>query len=313
MKITKIVALTLVIVIGSTVACKESFLEVEPTASITRIELSSQAGLEGALIGVYSQLLGKGGFYSDASNWFWGSVLGGDASKGSEPGDQSQLNELQTYSAQVNNTSVLEKYRNTYEGVARANALLEIVSQATTVASEVRTRVKAEARFLRGHYYFDLKKNFDDVPYVDETWDEVTPIPNDQDLWPFIEADFQFAYDSLPEVQGEPGRANKWAAGAYLGKTYLYQEKWAEAKAVFDQVIANGVTASGDPYRLIDDYAQLFRSTNDNNAETVFSVQAAAGTGSIDNANPAMVLNFPHGATGPGAARWVLRIQPAQL
>lgn len=299
MKITKIIALTLVIVIGSTVACKESFLEVEPTASITRIELSSQAGLEGALIGVYSQLLGKGGFYSDASNWFWGSVLGGDASKGSEPGDQSQLNELQTYSAQVNNTSVLEKYRNTYEGVARANALLEIVSQATTVASEVRTRVKAEARFLRGHYYFDLKKNFDDVPYVDETWDEVTPIPNDQDLWPFIEADFQFAYDSLPEVQGEPGRANKWAAGAYLGKTYLYQEKWADAKAVFDQVIANGVTASGDPYRLIDDYAQLFRSTNDNNAETVFSVQAAAGTGSIDNANPAMVLNFPHGATGP--------------
>ena len=31
----------------------------------------------------------------------------------------------------------------------------------------------------------------------------------------------------------------------------------------------------------------------------VRQAQAAAGTGTINNANPAMVLNFPHGSTGP--------------
>ena len=300
MKITRIILLTVVTIMATTVACQQDFLEVQPAASLSESELASRAGLEGALIGAYSPLLGKAGFYSDASNWFWGSVLGGDANKGSDPGDQSQVNEIQTYAAQTNNGSIEQKYRATYEGVARTNAVLKLIPQAPeTVPEDVKTRIAAEARFLRGHYYFDLKRNFNDVPYVDETWDEVTPVQNNVDIWPKIEEDFKFAFDNLPEVQNEVGRANKWAAAAYLGKTYLFQEKWTEAKAIFDQVIASGVNAAGEKYRLLDDYAALFRSTNDNNAETVFSVQAAAGTGSIDNANPAMVLNFPHGSSGP--------------
>ncbi len=300
MKITRIIGLTVVTIMATTVACQKDFLEVQPAASLSESELASRAGLEGALIGAYSTLLGKAGFYSDASNWFWGSVLGGEANKGSDPGDQSQVNEIQIYSAQTNNGSVLEKYRATYEGVARTNALLKLIPQAPESVDEAtKTRIEAEARFLRGHYYFELKKNFNNVPYVDETWDEVTPIPNNENIWPMIEADFQFAFDNLPGTQSEVGRANKWAAAAYLGKARLFQENWSGAKEMFDQVIADGVNAAGEPYALLDDYAAVFRSTNDNNAETVFSVQAAAGTGSIDNANPALVLNFPHGSSGP--------------
>jgi len=299
MKITKIISLTLVILIASTVACKDSFLEVAPTGSLSETELSSQAGLEGALIATYSYLLGRSGFYSDATNWFWGSVRGGDANKGTNAGDQSQVNEIQAFTVQTNNASVLQKYQSTYEGVARANATMKLIAQAEEVPEAVKTRVEAETRFLRGHYYFDLKKNFGDVPYVDETWDEVTPIPNDKDLWPLIEADLQFAFDNLPETQNEPGRANKWAAGAYLGKAFLYQNKFAEAKTIFDQVIADGVTTSGDPYALLPNYADNFRSPNDNNPESVFASQAAANTGTVQNANPAMVLNFPHGSSGP--------------
>ncbi|MGB3852180.1 MAG: RagB/SusD family nutrient uptake outer membrane protein [Tunicatimonas sp.] len=299
MKITRIIMLAAGFIMVTTVACRDEFLEVAPAASLSESELASRNGLEGTLIGAYSQLLGKNGFYSDASNWFWGSVLGMEANKGSDPGDQSQVNEIQLYDVQVNNGSVLEKYRATFEGVARANAVLKLIPQTEGVDEATLNRIAGEARFLRGNYYFDLKRNFNNVPYIDETWDEVTPVANDQDLWPFIEADFQFAFENLPETQGQAGRANKWAAAAYLGKTFLFQEKWADAKRMFDQVIASGVNANGDKYRLLDDYAALFRSTNDNNAETVFSVQAAAGTGSIDNANPALVLNFPHGSSGP--------------
>ena len=300
MKMTKIIALTLLILMVAVVACKESFLDVAPTGALQEEQLTSPAGLEVSLIAAYSMLLGRSGNYADASNWFWGSVLGGDANKGSNAGDQSQMNEVQNYVTQTNNISVLEKYTATYEGVARSNLTIRLVQDADPVVTEeVKIRIEAEARFLRGHYYFDLKKNFGDVPYVDDTWDEVTPVSNNVDIWPFIEADFQAAFDNLPEEQIDIGRANKWAAGAYLAKTYLFQGKFAEAKAMFDQVIEQGVNSDGVKYDLVENYANVFRSTNDNNEETVFASQAAAGTGSTQNANPGMVLNFPHGTAGP--------------
>ena len=297
-------------------ACKDDFLEVAPTGSLSSVELSTLPGLEGSLIAAYSILLGRGGgqdgngndifadgFYADASNWFWGSVLGGEANKGTNAGDQGQVNEIQIYAAQTTNASVFQKYAATYEGVSRCNATLRLIGVAEAdgiVSSADLTRISAEARFLRGHFYFELKKNFNNTPYVDETWDEVSTVSNDQDLWPFIEADFQFAFDNLPETQGDAGRANKWAAAAYLGKAFLYQGKWAEAKVMFDDVITKGVTANGQTYGLNDNYAEAFRSTNDNSLESVFASQAAAGTGSVQNANPTFVLNFPNGDTGPG-------------
>ena len=297
----KLVLLTVVVMALSITACKDSFLDVAPTGSLSSTELSSKAGLEGTLIGAYSMLLGRSGFFSDASNWFWGSVLGGEANKGTNAGDQSQANEIQAYSPQTNNSSIFEKYRALYEGVARANATLKLVAVAQEdVAQEDKTRITAEARFLRGHYYFGLKKNYNNTPYVDETWDEITPVGNDADLWVPIEADFQFAYDNLPDVQADAGRANKWAAGAYLAKTLLFQGRHADAKAIFDDVISMGVTANGQPYDLNSNFADAFRSPNDNSAESVFASQAASGTGDIQNANPAMVLNFPNGAGAPG-------------
>ncbi len=295
MKKIKYIFLPILAIVILLTACRDEFLDVAPTGSLSDTELSTLAGVEGTLIASYSMLLGRGGFYSDATNWFWGSVLGGDANKGTNEGDQSQVNEIQAYSTQTNNGSVLEKYRTNYEGIARANATLKLLGNSTTIGADDATRLQGEARFLRGHYYFGLKKNFNNTPYVDENWDEVTAVGNDSDLWSFIEADFKFGYDNLPGTQSDAGRANKWAAGAYYAKTLLFQGKYAEAKAVLDDVIANGVTASGEPYGLNDNYADAFFAPNDNSKESVFAVQAAAGTGSVNNANPGQVLNFPHG------------------
>jgi len=296
----KVISLTLVIAILLPVACSDDFLEVLPTGSLTEVELTTAPGLEGALISAYSMLLGRTGFYSSADNWFWGSVLGGDANKGTNAGDQSQVNEIQAFSVQTNNNSVAQKYNALYEGVARSNAVLALAEDAQEdVSAATKTRIQGEARFLRGHYYFELKKIFNNTPYVDETWDQVEPVANDQDLWQFIEADFKFAFDNLPATMSDAGRANKWAAGAYLAKALLFQGKFGPALTMFTDVINNGVTTGGATYDLVPFYADAFRSTNDNNEESVFAVQAAAGTGDINNANPAMVLNFPHGTAGP--------------
>src|SRR3546814_2575348 len=67
--------------------------------------------------------------------------------------------------------------------------------------------------------------------------------------------------------------AKKWAAGAYLAKAYLYQKKYAEAKAVFDQVIASGKTSNGLTYGLLDKYNEIFYAQWENHKESVFAIQ----------------------------------------
>lgn len=192
-----------------------------------------------------------------------------------------------------------------YEGVSRANSVLRALKTATAEVSEVdKKRIAAEARFLRGHYYFELKRSFNMVPYVDETVDYGTGIEkvaNDKDIWANIEADFKYAYDNLAEKQDAMGRANKWAAASYLAKSYMYEKKYAEAKALFDLIIAGGTTAGGKKYGLVAKYANVFNAKFDNNEESIFAMQAAANTGSSDNANPDLVLNFPYntGSNGP--------------
>jgi len=298
MKITKRIIITIFILVVFTVSCQDSFLEVSPTGSITNEQLTSKNGLEGSLIGAYAMLLGRGGFYAGSTNWLWGSIMGGEANKGTNSGDQAQVNEIQAYNPQTTNESVLDKYRTCYEGIARVNSLLRLLPDAqATVSAADKTRLEAEAKFLRGHYYFELKKIYNNTPYIDETTDYGTGIEevsNSADLWPMIEADLNFAFTNLPELQGASGRANKWAAGAYLAKAYLYQGKWADAETLFDNVIANGKTAKGVKYALLPHFGDLFRISGDNSAESVFAIQAAAGTGTINNANPDFVLNFPY-------------------
>lgn len=300
MRITqKKILVTLAALTLYAVSCKDSFLEVTPTGSITDAQLKSKAGLEGSLIGAYSMLSGRGqDFYAGTSNWFWGSVLGGEANKGTNSGDQGQMNEVQNYTTSPGNTSVQAKYRTMYEGIARVNSLLRLLPDAeATVSAADKTRMEAEAKFLRAVYYFDLKRIYNNTPYIDETVDYakgINDVKNDKDLYPFIEADLQFAFANLPATQSAVGRANKWAAGALLGKVLLQQKKYDAARTIFNDVITNGRTSNNLPYNLVPNYGSLFRIASDNNAESVFAVQGAAGTGSVNNANPDFALNYPY-------------------
>ncbi len=298
-----LVSLGMVINIWS---CKKDFLEVAPTGQLTESVLSSKKGIEGVLVGAYGMLGGRGNYFGGASNWLNGSILGGEANKGTNSGDFNDINPVQRFETQKGSRVVSDRWGPPFEGVSRANAVLKLINTTVdpTITAADKTRIAAEARFLRGHYYFELKKSFNNVPYIDETLtsEEAVKVSNTGDIWPNIEADFKSAYDNLPETQGAVGRANKWAAATYLAKTYLYQRKFAEAKALFDLVIANGKTTGGIKYALLPKYVDNFNAEFDNNSESVFAVQSAVNTGSTNNANPDFVLNFPYntGPAGPG-------------
>jgi starch-binding outer membrane protein, SusD/RagB family len=288
-----------------TFSCTDKFLEVPVTGQLSNAQLNSKAGIEGSLIGAYSMLNGRGDRLASFANWVWGGIRGGDANKGTDPGDYSSINPLQRFET-ISTDDVNGTWSRKYEGVARCNSTLRLLASAgSDVSAAEKTRITAETRFLRGLFYFDLKRLFNDTPYIDESVDYGTGIEkvkNDKPLWPLIEADAKFAYDNLPETQGAVGRINKWGAAAQLAKVYMYQKKYTEAKALYDLIIANGKTSNGKKYGLVPKYADLFRASNDNNEESVFAIQAAANTGSVNNANPEFDLNFPYntGPNGPG-------------
>jgi len=281
-------------------SCSDDFLDQPALGSLSEDVVANKQGVEKLLIGAYAALdgqgLGGGNPWESASdNWVYGAVAGGLASKGSFGGDQPAIDQIVKFISNPSNGFYNTKWIAAYEGVARTNNTLRVLANVEDISEAERSNIAGQARFLRGHYYFELKKMFNMVPWIDENTENPKQ-PNDTDIWPNIEADFQFAFDNLPGTQSEFGRANKWAAGAYLGKTYLYQQKFPEASTIFTQVIESGTNSAGEKYDLVAEFEDNFDAETENNAETVFDVQMVAndGTSTITNSNQGGMLNFPY-------------------
>jgi len=302
----KIVAV--IIIAGVTLlSCKDSFLERTPKGTLDENALANKKGVEALLIGAYSVLDGfingggifLGGWQSSGTNWVYGSICGGDAHKGTDAGDQPDINPIEAFTATATNGYFDTKWRIVFEGISRSNAVLRVMAKATDISAADQTRIAGEARFLRGHYYFEAKKMWNKIPYYDETVTDFNQ-PNDADIWPQIEADLKYAYDNLPEVMNAKGRVNKWAAGAMYAKCLLFQGKYAAARTVLDAVYTQGKNAQGQPYALLTRYQDNFNADTKNSTESVFAVQYSVNDGSsADNGGWGEVLNFPY-TGGPG-------------
>jgi starch-binding outer membrane protein, SusD/RagB family len=284
----------------------DDFLDVPPVGQLSEAQLSTLAGIDAVLISVYSQVNGRQRRMASPSNWVWGSIRGAEANKGTDPGDFATINPIQRFETDPTVAILEENWVGNYEGISRANQVLRLLDVKGPDVSDAYAKiVEAQARFLRAHFYFQLYRNFNRVPIIEKDVDYkkgLEDVVNDKDMLPYIEAEFRFAADNLPATQPQVGRVNSWAAKAYLGKTLLYAKKFAEAKTVFTDVIANGVTSNGLKYGLVPFYDNIFRGANENHQESVWAYQAAANTGSVNNANPEFDLNFPYntGPNGPG-------------
>lgn len=296
----------LAFMVGGFLGCKDDFLDRPPIGGLDETTLANAKGVDAVLIGAYSLLdgwaqgWGNGAVWtSAASNWVYGSVCGGDAHKGSDASDQPAVNPISRYEGLADNEYFRGKWRVVYDGVARSNSAIKLANKAADMDANAKKTAIAQARFLRGHYHFEAKKMWNMVPYIDENVTDFK-VPNDKNIWSGIEADFKFAYDNLPETQSQVGRANKWAAGAFLAKTYMFQKKFNEAKAVLDALIASGKTANGTKYALNSSFQDNFLISTKNSAESVFAVQTSVNDGADgENGNYGDVLNFPY-TGGPG-------------
>lgn len=283
-------------------SCSKDYLERQPQGTLNEITLATRDGVNGVLIGAYSLLDGqgsRGGSDNSAiSNWIFGGIASDDAYKGQAYGRNPQQEQIESYTVDPANPSILNKWQACYAGVQRANDVLRLLAKVPEgkLSESEAAQLKAEAVFLRAVFHLELVKVFWNIPYVDET---VTfgagnfNVPNTTPALPKIEADFQFAAETLTETKAQVGRANKWAAKSFLAKTLIFEDKFAEARTVLTEIIANGKTPLGVQYGL-GRFSDNFNALTKNNQESVFAVQFSVRDGAnAQNGNYGDILNYP--------------------
>jgi hypothetical protein len=289
------------------------FLSEGPKGQVGGEVVESRNGVTKLLTGAYNALkpftppannpqgvAGGNAWRVGPAHWPFGTVASDLSQKGSASFDQSPVNALMQHRWTPTNSYFNPLWANRFEGVSRANSVLKTLAEVDEFSESEAARIEGEARFLRAYFYFDLKKNFGNPPLITDTTEDFNQPNNIQEevIWPQIEKDLEFAMNNLPTTMPDQARANKWAAEAYLAKAHLYQEEWDEALNHFDNVIQNGVTATGVPYALEEQYNYNFNSARQGAdwSEVVFAVEFTGddGTGTNANAWASSVLNHPH-------------------
>ncbi len=263
------------------VSCQKSFLDVPVQGQATT---ATDPNLAVNLVtGVYNSLLngeafgGAGGDIHGISFIAATNIISDDADKGSTPGDQPPLGDLDNFATTPTNNFVAALWNGYYSGISRANQALAALSTAS-LAPAAKNQLIGEVRFIRAYYYFNLVRFFGKVPKVVRVPLDAQDANSDpafqtratlDTIYAVITQDLQFAIDNLPlRTQSAVGHANKGAAQTLLAKTYLYRKNWQQVQTLTQAVISSG------QYSLVPDYAILWRSAGNNSAESIFETQS---------------------------------------
>src|SRR5690606_33549438 len=174
-------------------------------------------------------------------------IASGDAmKKWSSDGDQAWMDDVANYNFTPENGAFAGIWKYNYEGISRSTTAIFQLTDPTTLAAlklpeAQRTRLLAEASFLRAFFYFDLVKLFGDVPLLlkplsnfNEAY-EVAVRANKTDVYAQIKEDLKAAIAGLPNSrfasESEKWRVSKGAAMALAAKGALFEENWKEVIA----------------------------------------------------------------------------------
>ncbi len=275
-------------------ACSEDFSETPAYGALSDASLQNAAGVDLLLIGAYSLLDGNsntgGSDYARAADGWWTDVMSDDAHKGSTNSDQPALFDAEVMNWGTTNGYFDARWVGLFAGVNRANSVIDLITKLVESGDAGDyTQQLAQARFLRGHYNFELQIMWGNVPYISvENFAAVEfNQPNTGAIWDKVEEDMDFAVKNLPDTQNEVGRPTNWVATAYMGKIHLFQQEYPEAFGYFNTVITSG------PYELLDEFADNFRLAGDNSSESLLAIQFLADAGLSFNGNIGGTLNFP--------------------
>lgn len=295
-------------------SCSKDFLNYQPQGVVTQEQVSTSANVDKLVISAYAGIANDDMVGPITSMWVYGSVRSDDAYKGGggvdDVGDVNKYEQyyLTTPDQGGSDWMAPRTWSNYYKAISRANLALIAANGLDATKFPDKLKTQGELRFLRGHSYFMLKRLFNKVPFIDETMTQEQILQTSNDLtsdalWNKIADDFKFAMDNLPEVQAQVGRANKFAAAAYLAKVRLYQAYEQDENHTvtninptrLQEVVDLTTTVMGH-YSLQPDYAENFLDGYDNGVESIFAAQFSLNDGTeAGRASYATGLNSPTG------------------
>lgn len=296
----------LLLVIGLS-ACSKDFLERPPTDAIVD---GSFYQTDEQVLAATSLLYSRVWFdYNDKASYNLGDFRAGTAY--SAWNDRGNVLFNTTGNTPENGTA----WRSFFIVVGQSNLAIENINRyaGAGVSPEVKKMAIAEARYMRALAYRFLVMNWGAVPVIENNLALLsdTSITRNtvSSVWRFITNEMRAVVEDLPLTSVRPGRLNKWAAEAMLARFYLTragvsaegngqrnQQFLDSAKYYAERVITQS------PYRLLNNYADLFKYPYDNNSESIFSLQWAYSPGAwgSQNSTPAYLAYSADIANGDG-------------
>jgi len=275
MRIKKYIVLLCVILLGIFIsACEKDFLTLENPNQMTGESFWRNAeDVESALTATYALL------QHQWWDWYWA------------PGEMFMTLEVMSdltdadifypisghneYNAHPNMYTVRYFWQENYKMIYAANQVIENAPTVESLTEDQVNEYVAEAKFLRAFANFQLVNLYGNIV-------KVTSVPTDpsefykpqspaDEIYALIEEDLKFAKDYLPTSWPDAwlGRATRGAAASYLGKVYMFQEKWAQAETEFKDVTTLG-------YSLVNDLYSLFTGKNEYSSESIFEINFTA-------------------------------------
>lgn len=318
MKLNKII-ITAVIALFA-VSC-EDFINVKPQGVID--DQLANSNPEQMVTSAYS-MLGNCWYNYPFNLWPYGDVASDDCYKGGSGTTDTGYHDIEVWSSLSSTRGELDElwYR-MYCAISRCNrAIISLQDYGEEeLGKEVAAIRMGEVKFIRAHFYFKLLNMFRKIPWITE--DAVKngtheSIRNDeftyQQLFEKVIADFEEAYNVLPEVPADGGRTHKVAAAAYLAKCYLTLA-WGDGyeatngvnfinKDYMDKVLEYTEVVEKSRFDYMADFGDLFLPENKNNVESIFAVQTSDYADDNTEFGRANWSNMLNGCWGMWSCGW---------
>jgi hypothetical protein len=303
--------------VTATTSC-EKFLDEDPKSFISEDQYyKTQADALTAVNAVYFLLNAGGSTIQTPYNTLFntGMNFAGDDEDPGPGATNPDVRSLSVLAHSSSNLRVYELWQQHYAAIKKANVALEKIP-AIEFDAALKSRLLAEAKFLRALYYFNLVRLYGDVPliitnqsYV-QTADYAVARTPSAEVYAQIEKDLTEAAAVLPAKYGssDAGRATAGAAKALLAKVYLtkaslplnltvnYQKAVQQAEEALSP--ADGGTGTYG-YDLFPNYADVFLPASKNGREHIFSAQFKSNSlGQGNYQNPRSIFTGIPGLTG---------------
>jgi len=173
-------------------------------------------------------------------------------------------------------------WRTNYGTIRQANIILKKVPGTAAMTDAEKKIVMAQARFFRAYQYFQLIRQFGDVPYTEsplELSDQENIVRNPKsEVYSHLMDDFDYAAANLPASWSgvDDGRITKGGALAMKARAALSQNDWQRARDAAKAVMDMNIYELYDAHNT-GNYKKLFWSETDVNCkETILKRQFVA-------------------------------------